>query len=213
VNPEFVVAAQDDQLFRSILNKADLALPDGIGLLLAGRWLHQPLRERVTGSDFVPRFAALAARMDYRPFFLGAAPGVAERAAAKLAQQYPGFCVADCYAGNPSPDEEDTIINRVRASQPDALFVAYGAPVQDYWISRNLTRLEVPLAMGVGGTFDFIAGIVPRAPIWVQRLGLEWLFRLVNQPWRWRRQVALLEFVRLVLIARLGLSDQASDRA
>jgi N-acetylglucosaminyldiphosphoundecaprenol N-acetyl-beta-D-mannosaminyltransferase len=208
VNPEFVVVAHHDPEFRALLNRADLALPDGIGLVWAGRWLGQPLRERVTGSDFVPRFAALAARQGYRPFFLGAAPGVAERAAAKLVQQHPGFRVAGCHAGSPDPAEEDEIVSRVRATRPDVLFVAYGAPAQDYWIARNLARLEVPVAMGVGGTFDFIAGVVPRAPVWMQRLGLEWLFRLVRQPWRWRRQMALVEFIGLVLAARLGFRRQ-----
>jgi N-acetylglucosaminyldiphosphoundecaprenol N-acetyl-beta-D-mannosaminyltransferase len=208
VNPEFIMAAQRDPEFLSILNRADLALPDGIGLLWAGRWLGQPFQERVTGSDFVPRFAALAARRSYRPFFLGAAPGIAEQAAEKLAQQHPGFRVANCYAGSPDPAEEDAIVLRVRESQPDALFVAYGAPAQDYWIARNLARLEVPVAMGVGGTFDFIAGVVPRAPRWMQRLGLEWLFRLMRQPWRWRRQVALVRFVGLVLAARFKQDGQ-----
>ncbi|MDH7485037.1 MAG: WecB/TagA/CpsF family glycosyltransferase [Anaerolineae bacterium] len=203
VNPEFVMAAQTNEAFRRVLNAATLALPDGIGLVWAARILGQRLPERVAGSDIVPRIAERAAGRGWRLFFLGAAPGVAERAAMRLAAQYPGLTVAGTYAGSPAAAEEDEIVARVRAARPDILFVAYGAPAQDLWIARNLERLGVPLCMGVGGTFDFIAGVTRRAPPWVQRLGLEWLHRLIHQPWRWRRQLALVKFVGLVLRERL----------
>lgn len=200
VNPEFVMAARSNLAFRAVLNHADLALPDGVGLLWASRLLGRPLRERVTGSDFVPRFAALAARRGYRLFFLGAAPGVAELAARTLVHEHPDLQVVGTYAGSPRPEEEDKIVELVRAARPEALFVAYGAPAQDLWIARNLQRLSVPVCMGVGGALDFIAGVVPRAPARVQQLGLEWFYRLIRQPWRWRRQLALAQFVVLVLL-------------
>ncbi|MFQ6058833.1 MAG: WecB/TagA/CpsF family glycosyltransferase [Anaerolineae bacterium] len=204
VNPEFIVAAQEDAEFREILNAASLALPDGIGVVWASRFLsrRRPLRERVAGSDLVPKIAALAAKRGYRLFLLGAAPGVAEEAARRLCRENPGLTVAGTHAGSPSPDEEDEIVALVRAARPHVLFVAYGAPAQDRWIARNLERLGVPVAMGVGGAFDFIAGVAVRAPVWVQRLGLEWLHRLWHEPWRWRRQLALLKFVGLVLLRR-----------
>jgi len=129
---------------------------------------------------------------------------VAERAAQRLTQKYPNLQIVGTYAGSPRPEEEDEIVGLVRAAHPDALFVAYGAPAQDLWIARNLHRLGVPVCMGVGGTFDFIAGVVPRAPDWVQRLGLEWSYRLLRQPWRWRRQLALARFVTLVLFSIVG---------
>ncbi len=200
VNPEFIMAARSNPAFRAVLNRADLALPDGVGLLWASRLLGRPLRERVTGSDFVPRFAGLAAQRGYRLFFLGAAPGVAQQAVQRLTQKHPGLQIVGTYAGSPRPEEESGIVGLVRAARPHALFVAYGAPAQDLWIARNLEHLGVAVCMGVGGTFDFIAGVVPRAPVWVQRLGLEWFYRLLRQPWRWRRQLALTRFVALVLV-------------
>jgi len=204
LNPELVVLSTRDSEFREIVNTASLVLPDGVGLLGASRMLGCPLKERVTGVDTFERFAELASRKGYRPFLLGAAPGVAEKVARTLSQRYPGFSVAGAYAGSPSPLEEDAIVEMVRNTRPDALFVAYGSPAQEKWIARNLERLGVPVAMGVGGAFDFIAGIVPRAPRFIRKAGLEWLFRLVIQPWRWRRQLALVRFCALVLAERLG---------
>jgi N-acetylglucosaminyldiphosphoundecaprenol N-acetyl-beta-D-mannosaminyltransferase len=199
INPEFVVAAQSDEEFRSILNSADLALPDGVGLLLASRFLGHPLRERVTGVDTVERVAELASRKGYRLFLLGAEEGVAEKAALRLRERYPGLEIVGTYSGSPSPEEEEEIVRMVKAAEPDVLFVAYGAPAQDKWIHRNLKRLGVPVCMGVGGAFDFIAGVTKRAPRWVQRLGLEWLHRLIHEPWRWRRQLALLKFLWMII--------------
>ncbi len=129
----------------------------------------------------------------------GLAPGVAEQAAARLVEQNPGLQIVGTYAGSPAPDEEDDIIARINASGADILFVAYGAPRQDIWIARNRERLNVQVAMGVGGTFDFIAGIVPRAPRWMRRIALEWLYRLYKQPWRWRRMLRLPRFVWAVI--------------
>ena len=203
VNPEFIVAAQEDAEFRAILNAADLSLPDGIGVVWASRLLGRPLRERVAGSDLVPEIAALAAKRGYRLFLLGAAPGVAEEAARRLREHNPGLVVAGTYAGSPAVEEEDEIVALVRAARPHVLFVAYGAPAQDKWIARNLGRLGVPVCMGVGGALDFIAGVAVRAPRWMQRLGLEWLHRLWHEPWRWRRMLALPKFVWLVVQAYL----------
>ncbi|MBN1402155.1 MAG: WecB/TagA/CpsF family glycosyltransferase [Anaerolineae bacterium] len=203
LNPEFVMRAQSDPVFRQVLRDADLALPDGQGLLWAARFLGRPLLERVTGSDTVPLMARLSAQRGYRLFLLGAAPGIAERAAAFLIAEYPGLQVAGTFAGSPDPAEEDEIVARVQAARPDFLFVAYGAPRQDLWIHRNLGRLGVPVCMGVGGTLDFIAGVVPRAPLWMREHGLEWLYRLIIQPSRWRRMLALPHFVVRVVWCKL----------
>ena len=203
VNPEFVVAAQRSAPFRVVLERADLSLPDGIGLLWAARVLRQPLRERVAGSDLVPEVARLSAWRGYRLYLLGAAPGVAERAAEALRRDYPGVQIVGTYAGTPEPCDEDDIAGRIAAVDPDVLFVAYGAPRQDLWIHRNLSRLAVPVCMGVGGTLDFVAGVAVRAPLWMRRAGLEWLHRLWRQPWRWRRMLALPRFVALVIRERL----------
>ncbi|MBI5876580.1 MAG: WecB/TagA/CpsF family glycosyltransferase [Chloroflexi bacterium] len=203
VNPEFLMLAQRDYTFRAVLDHSDLNVPDG-GFLLWAAWRRgDRLRERVTGSDGLPLFAALAARKGYRLFFLGAAEGIARRAADILAARNPGLQIAGCYAGSPALDDEDAIIARVQATRPDALFVAFGAPQQDLWIARNAARLGVPVMMGIGGAFDFIAGAVPRAPQWMRRAGLEWLFRLIRQPWRWRRQLAIWQFAWLTLQGRV----------
>lgn len=203
VNPEFIMLAQRDAEFRRVLANSALNIPDGGFLLWAARRMGRRLRERVTGSDTLPMFAELAARKGYRLFFLGAADGVAEKAAQILRAKHPAINIVGCYAGSPAPSETEAIIARVRAARPDALFVAYGAPQQDKWIARNAERLGAPLLMGVGGTLDFIAGVVPRAPRWMCRLGLEWLFRLVRQPWRWRRQLAIWHFAWLTLWGRV----------
>ena len=204
VNPEFVMAAQQDTLFRVTLDEADLAVPDGAGLLWASRVLQKPLRERVAGSDVVPRLAELSARDGYRLYLLGAAPGVAERTASVLASQHPGVVIVGTYAGSPAPEEEDAIVARVRAASPDILLVAYGAPKQDLWIRRNLSRLATPVCMGVGGAFDFVAGVTRRAPMWMRRAGLEWLHRLIHEPWRWRRMLALPRFAWCVFRSARG---------
>ncbi len=203
VNPEFIVVAQSDGDFRNILNASSLALPDGVGLLWAARFLGHPLQERVTGTDTVQRIAGLAAQRGYSLFLLGAAPGVAVETAARLCETYPGLRIVGTHAGSPVLEEEDEIVRLIQRAKPDVLFVAYGAPAQDKWIAHNLERLGVPVAMGVGGAFDFVSGRAKRAPRWLQRLGLEWLHRLLHEPWRWRRMLALPKFVRLVVWERL----------
>ncbi|MDE2854844.1 MAG: WecB/TagA/CpsF family glycosyltransferase [Chloroflexota bacterium] len=195
VNPEFIMIAQSDSIFFNILNRAVLCVPDGVGLLWASRYLGAPIPERVTGSDGVPLIAQFAAAAGWKIFFLGAAEGIAERAAKVLRQTHPGLIVAGAYGGSPAEDEEDKIVAKVNASGADILLVAYGAPKQEKWIARNLPRLEVAVAMGIGGSLDFIAGVVPRAPRWMRNRGLEWLYRLARQPWRFRRMLRLPRFV------------------
>ncbi len=201
VNPEFVVAAQRDLVFRRIINRAALAFADGTGLLKASRWLGEtPLPERIAGVDTVETLAKLSAEKGYRLYFLGAMPGVAEKAIAALKTRYPKMVAVGAFAGSPRAEDEDAIVARIRAVQPDVVLVAYGAPKQDKWIARNMYRLPAAVLMGVGGAFDFIAGETPRAPLWMQRIGLEWLHRFAHQPWRWRRMWhAVPHFMWLVL--------------
>jgi N-acetylglucosaminyldiphosphoundecaprenol N-acetyl-beta-D-mannosaminyltransferase len=186
-NPEFVMEAQHNGDFRQVLEHADLSVPDGFGLVLAARWLRTPLRGRVTGVALTHRIAALAAERGYRLFLLGAAPGVAEQAAAVLKRLYPGVGIAGCFAGAPYPRYEPFLQQYIAATKPDVLLVAYGHPAQDLWIARNQPVLQIPLAMGVGGVFDYLTERVPFAPAWIRKIGLEWLYRLVHQPQRWRR--------------------------
>ncbi|MDP7260139.1 MAG: WecB/TagA/CpsF family glycosyltransferase [Anaerolineales bacterium] len=200
VNPEFVMTAQTHAEFRRVLQNADICLPDGQGLLWAARWRGVALRERVAGSTLLGRLAQRAATHGWRMFFLGAAPGVAARAAAILEQKHPGLLKIETMEAGPHPEQAGQIIERVRVARADILLVAYGAPEQELWIDRYGDDLRVPVMMGVGGAFDFVAGVTARAPLWAQRLGLEWLHRLWMQPWRWRRMLALPRFAWAILI-------------
>lgn len=200
VNPEFVVLAQTNAELRRVLDSTDLNVPDGVGLLWASRRLGQPLPERVTGQEMVDRIAALAAQRGHRVFMLGAREGVAERAAGELQRRHPGLEIAGCFAGHPVVDEDDAIDQRITQARAEILFVAYGPPKQEFWIARNASRLNhVAVALGVGGTFDTLAGVVPRAPLWIQQAGLEWTYRLAREPRRFRRQLAIPYFMWLVI--------------
>lgn len=182
-NPEMLVRASMDQAFRAVLQRSALNLPDGVGILWAARFVGSSLPERVTGVDVLQ---ALCSLPDPPPIFLlGAAKGIAERCAQMLREASPNLRIVGTYAGSPSPDEEAKICERIRASGAQVLFVAFGAPAQDLWIDRVLPSLPgIRVAMGVGGAFDFIAGIRSRAPAWMRRIGLEWLWRLVQEPSR-----------------------------
>ena len=203
VNPEFIMKAQEDESFHKVLQDSDLCLPDGIGLLFASRWLGQPLPERVAGSDFVYKLAALSAEKGWRLFLLGAEEGVAQEAASVLTDKYQGLVIAGTCSGSSTTSENEAIVEQINTSQADILYVAFGAPRQDKWIDRNRESLEtVRVAMGVGGSLDFITGRTVRAPLWIQRLGLEWLHRLIKEPWRWRRMMVLPRFAAKVAFYR-----------
>lgn len=200
VNPEFVMAAQRDTNFRQAINAAALVVADGVGVVWATRYLGAATPERITGVDTLVALARHCASASYRIYLLGAAPGVAEETATRLQSMAPGLQIAGTYAGSPAAAEEEDIIERVRAAQADVLCVAYGAPAQDLWIYRNLARLPAAVAVGVGGAYDFISGRQQRAPRLMQRLGLEWLYRLYREPWRWRRMLALPRFAIQVML-------------
>jgi N-acetylglucosaminyldiphosphoundecaprenol N-acetyl-beta-D-mannosaminyltransferase len=207
VNPEFVMIAQRNAEFFNALRSALVCTPDGVGILWAARWLGGPLRERVTGVDLSERLCALAAQRGWRMFLLGAGPGVAERTADIWRARYPGLTVAGTHAGTPSDADAPEILARVRTARANIVLVAYGAPAQDLWLARHLNALrgaasEGVVGIGVGGVFDYVAGVRPLAPRWMRRIGLEWLFRLVNQPARWRRQLDLLRFVVAIVGGR-----------
>jgi N-acetylglucosaminyldiphosphoundecaprenol N-acetyl-beta-D-mannosaminyltransferase len=199
VNPEFVMRARSDHRFGDVLDGAALCLADGIGVVWAMRRQGCPQYERVSGSDLVPRLAATCARRGWRPFLLGSRPGVAEEAARRLEADNPGLVVAGTHAGSPRPEDDDETLCRIATARPDILLVAYGAPQQELWIARNQCRLDVPVAIGVGGTFDFLSGRVRRAPAWMRSAHLEWLWRLALQPARVRR-MAVLPFYALAVL-------------
>jgi N-acetylglucosaminyldiphosphoundecaprenol N-acetyl-beta-D-mannosaminyltransferase len=192
---EMTMYAQRDARFRALVDRAALSLCDTIGILLASRARHGPLRERVTGIDLIEPLAERSSKGgDLRFFFFGAAPGVAERAAIALRQRYPGVVIAGTRDGYFSPAQSPTIAASIAASGANVLLVGLGSPKQEYWLEEHLGATKCGVGIGVGGSFDVLAGTVPRAPRMWRGAGLEWLYRLVREPSRWRRQLALPRF-------------------
>ncbi|MBN1642493.1 MAG: WecB/TagA/CpsF family glycosyltransferase [Anaerolineae bacterium] len=191
VNTEFLIAARHNPAFASALAHTALNVPDSAGILWAARWLGRPLRERVTGSDGIYRIANLCAERGYRLYLLGAGPGVAARVGVALARRYPGLVICGTEAGSYAVEEEAAIAARIRQARADVLLVAFPSVPQETWIARNLAATGAPVGVGVGAAFDFVAGVQVRAPLWMRRAGLEWLYRLIREPARWRRMLAL----------------------
>jgi N-acetylglucosaminyldiphosphoundecaprenol N-acetyl-beta-D-mannosaminyltransferase len=185
LNGALLVQAARDPDLRDLVNGAGLVIPDGVGVLLAARILGVNLPKRVAGIDLALAFCPMAASSGYRLFLLGGAPGVADATAAELRRRFPGLQTVGVHHGYFSIREEPDVLARIRAATPDVLLVALGAPRQEHWMRRWTAELGVPVAIGVGGSFDVIAGRLPRAPRWMQRLGLEWLFRMLREPRRW----------------------------
>jgi N-acetylglucosaminyldiphosphoundecaprenol N-acetyl-beta-D-mannosaminyltransferase len=201
-NPEIVMLARGDPSFRATLNRAGLNIPDGIGLVLAARLAGRRLREHVQGTDLVLLLAAESARAGHRWFLLGGNSDTAGRAAQVLQARFPGLQIAGAEPGSPWPADDSQVRARLAAAAPiDVVLVAYGAPKQERWLERNLAALEIPVGIGVGGVFNYLSGATPRAPAWVRRAHFEWLHRLLTQPWRWRRQLALPAFSALAIQA------------
>jgi N-acetylglucosaminyldiphosphoundecaprenol N-acetyl-beta-D-mannosaminyltransferase len=217
-NATQIVQLRKDQFLRRIYHEADLVVADGMPVIWVSRLLGRPLRERVTGSDLLPRLCAEAAQRSYSVFFLGANPGVAAKAAARLKASYPSLRVAGSYAPpfgfETSREENQKIIKMITDTKPDILFVALGFPKQERWIYNHAKTSSVPLSLGVGAAFDFVAGTLKRAPKWMQWLGLEWLHRLIQEPHRlWRRylllgpQFILLSLVEIIKV-RTGIAKK-----
>ena len=193
-NPEMIVLASKNLEFRKVLNNARIASNDGVGLAIAGQILGNPLTERTTGVDLMENLCKRVADWPITVGFLGGGPGVAEMASECLKQKYPGLKVS--FAREETNQQE-------KIPATDILFVALGAPKQEFWMSEHLGKIPVRVMMGVGGAFDYISGKVPRAPRLVRSFGFEWLFRLFIQPWRWRRQLALIAFMWMVVKEKL----------
>jgi len=202
-NPEFVMLARRDEALGRIAREAELVVADGTGIVAASRLLGEGL-PRVPGRLLVDALVPHLAQRRSRVFFLGAAPGVAERAAAEVRRRAPGLVVAGVHAGSGEPEDDAESVARVRETAAEVLLVAYGMPKQERWIARTLGELPaVRVAIGVGGVFDQLAGIQKVPPAALHAVGLEWLWRLVREPRRWRRQRVLPLFALLVLRRRL----------
>ncbi|MCX6811733.1 MAG: WecB/TagA/CpsF family glycosyltransferase [Candidatus Berkelbacteria bacterium] len=187
VNPEFVMAAQKNREFKRVLNSTSLNTPEAAGVFWAMRFLHGiKLKEKVPGVDLFWALCKLSEDRGYRIFMLGGKPGVAKKAAGRVKLIHPRARIVYTYPG--SPKETKKIRRLINHTQPNILFVAWGSPKQDIWINKNLRKFQTSLvAVGVGGTFDFIAGVRIRAPKWMQKIGLEWLYRLFQEPKRFGR--------------------------
>lgn len=197
-NPEILVYAQKHPDYKNKLNKANIALPDGVGVFLASLLMRHPFKERIPGVDFMEEVCKKSRTKPLSIGFLGGGPGVAKHTAECLLQRYPWIKVR--WVGEEWPMEgKSTSSPHISEKDPiDILFVAFGFPKQEEWIYENLDKLPVKSAMGVGGAFDYISGEVVRAPYIIRAMGFEWLYRLVRQPWRFKRQLALVEFMFLI---------------
>ncbi len=202
-NPELVDRARREEPFRQALNGADLVLPDGIGVVYAAKLLGRPLKGRCPGIDFAGKLMERMAKTGLRLYLLGAKPGVAETAAARLEAKYPGLIICGTHDGYFK--EDAPVVEAVRAAEADVVFVCLGAPKQEYWMVKNGPATGARLMAGLGGSLDVFAGVVERAPESWQRLGLEWLYRLTKEPKRIGRMARL----PLFLLSALGERGKA----
>lgn len=201
-NAEMVMMAQTDPELALILNRANLVVPDGAGVVWAARHYGYEMPERVAGYDLVQRLLCEAAAKGYRIYMFGSAPGIVEKAKQAAEQKYKGVQIVGTRNGYFSIQDEPQIIEDIIASKPDILLAALGVPKQEKWLYKNLGVLNIPLSIGVGGSFDVMAGNVKRAPLWMQEANLEWLYRLLSQPKRIIRMTALPRFMWRVISAK-----------
>lgn len=206
-NPEMVDRARREETFRDTLNGADLVLPDGIGVVYAAKLLGRPLKGRCPGIDFAGGLMERMARKGQRLYLLGAKPGVAEEAAARLEARYPGLVICGVHDGY--FQEDGPVVDGIKKAGADAVFVCLGFPKQEYWMVKNGPATGARLLAGLGGSLDVFAGVVERAPVSWQRLGLEWLYRLVREPKRIGRMARL----PLFLVAALGARGKERRQA
>lgn len=210
-NIDHIVMLRKDAEFRRIYQEASLVLPDGMPILWAARFLGTPLKEKISGSDLFPKLCELANEKGYRIFFLGGRLGAADKASEILMKKYSKLQIVRTYCPpfgfENNANENNKIIQTIKDVHPDILFVGLGAPKQEKWIYKHKDEYQVPVSIGIGATFDFESGMVKRSPIWMQKVGFEWLWRLIMEPKRlWKRY--LIDdpvFFWLVLKQKLGL--------
>lgn len=208
LNPENVVLSTKDPQFRHIISEAKYTINDGVGTVLASRLLNGAFVPRLTGVDLMQNLLKMTSKESLRVLLVGGKPNLAEELADCYSRSYPASSfkgvVGFSKVKSPAPDEQKKLLSIVAAVRPHLMFVAFGSPEQEKWIYQNRASLQGVTCIGVGGAFDFIGGRVGRAPRLIQKIGLEWLFRLVKQPWRWKRQLRLVEFVWLVLKEKIS---------
>jgi len=205
-NAEILMCAQRDPYFKSILNQSDLVVADGAGVILAARILGLDLPEKVSGIDLIKNFLSEDMGRKVRYYLYGSKPGVAETAAENMLRVSSRIEIAGCSHGYHPPDKEEEIINLINSSNADILLVALGAPKQEKWIHEHKKDLNVKVCMGVGGSLDVLSGNKKPAPEFLRRHGLEWLYRLCKEPWRYKRMMDLPRFMLKVLAVKAGIN-------
>lgn len=200
-NPEIVYEAMHDQAFCELLNGAALVLPDGVGVLLGAKILKTPLKEKVSGADFAAELLPILEAEGKRLYLLGGKPGVAELAAQKMLQKHPKLQI--CGMADGYFKDEVPVVEAINAARPDVMFVCLGSPKQECFMKNHMDELQVTMMIGLGGSLDAFAGTVKRAPQWVRRIGMEWFYRLVKEPRRFKRMLRLPKFVFAVIGRRL----------
>lgn len=209
-NSEIVMMAKENAELLKVIKKSDMTIPDGIGLVLASKIMKNPLSERVTGIDLMENILKYCNQNKKSIYILGGKPGVSEMALENISIKYPNINALGAYhgyfkgqhIGKEGHDEEVKVINIINGLNPDVLFVAFGAPRQEIWIDRFKGKINAKLFIGVGGSVDVYAGTVKRAPVFYQKTGLEWLYRLIKEPWRYKRMLSLPKFIIEVLKKR-----------
>ena len=220
-NVQHIALLAKDPYLRQIYSQAAFVLPDGASLLLGARVLGRKIPERIAGVDMFEELCRQAASHGLRVFLLGGSPGSAEKAATKLKARYPGLRICGTFCPplgfEKDQRQEADIETRIKAVRPHFLFVALGAPKQEYWIYEHARRLGVPVTMGIGGSFEMVGGVIPRAPRWLQRAGFEWLYRLMREPRRlWKRYLfCMIEFAQIVMRQRFwpAAMDQSLSKS
>jgi N-acetylglucosaminyldiphosphoundecaprenol N-acetyl-beta-D-mannosaminyltransferase len=204
-NSEMLMVAQKDSEMKKLLNEGNLVVADGIGVVLASKILGNPIKERVAGFDIATTLVAEIQKRGYSLYLFGGMPGVAEVAKKNLEKDYPDIKIVGTSDGYFSNEEEEIIIDRINQTKPDIIFVCLGMSRQEKWIYNSKNKLDVKVCIGVGGTLDVFAGKVKRAPEFFCKFGLEWLYRLSKEPWRFMRMMALPKFVMAILYLKIKM--------
>lgn len=207
INAGKAVLMQTDKRLSEIINQCKLINADGQAIVWASKVLNQPLKERVAGIDLMYDLIELAAQKGYRIYFFGAKEEVVKKVVGIYKEKYPTLQVAGYRNGYFSDDQNEEVVAQIRESNADILFVAFSSPKKEYWLAKYQKELNVPFVMGVGGSFDVVAGVTKRAPKWMQRIGLEWFYRFLQEPGRmWKRYlVGNSKFIYYLMKARLHL--------
>lgn len=200
INPEKVLKARKNQELKDLLNKASYAIPDGVGIIYASKIKKGQIKSRITGIDCMDMLCGLASDKGYKVFLYGAKKEVIEKAKIKLEEKYKQIKIVGTIDGYEKDDKK--IVKQINESKADIIFVALGSPKQENWIMEHMEKLNVFIFQGVGGSFDVISGNIKRAPLWMQKAGLEWLYRLIKEPKRIFRQLKLVKFLFLIIFSK-----------